>query len=461
MTDTTRRRLAAGLATIALLLAACGDQSPRPSGSAQAPAPSGLDLPTPQGVLLPGLAAAPFPLRAERASDLWGLYRVAGMTVNVGEHAAAVQATVSCTALIEILTAGEWSVGATAELPLASPRVEGGAEIHWLVLERGEQAVFAQLGGNGDTCGGKLFRSTRQMIEAHGAVEASGEAMLGQQSCMVGGGKALTSLLYFGPGDYFGSLDLSILIRLGEVPVEDLTLTATRSTRQWRDLVEDIRRQSASGSMEDVQRDLGQEYWEGEAYEGSVTVTSLDPLVGEVRLEGLTDGQGATQSFRGGFRCDLPPGQLAAAAEEAATATPRPTATARPASELRLEVAGGPKAGTYTATKEVSCSRGLMRPEEWLVTHSPGGGAADGEVSFLHLTVSAPSDGGRSTEPRLSVFIGTGMENHLEIAPGDTRGSGTATITRAGSGAAVEVSGRTADGTGVELSVTCGAVDEF
>ncbi len=48
---------------------------------------------------------------------------------------------------------------------------------------------------------------------------------------------------------------------------------------------------------------IGISYYGGSDSSGTVNIRSIDPLAGDVRLDGLGDDSGNIQSFQAGFNC--------------------------------------------------------------------------------------------------------------------------------------------------------------
>lgn len=422
-----------------------GQPSAQPSG---APVPTG-PLPTGAGDGVVDAASELLPPDAGLA--LPGLYLPAGTVGRGSDHYAFIQSPAACDELVAVLRAGEWTVTDQLSPPLPSSDPEAGVPeippIQWLTLRWADDMAVARVGGDASGCVAQFWRLAHVPYTASGVFESAGEATQMQLLCVAAEGEAQIGTIYVAPDGVVYSLGAQMPLEVGSHPLDENTeVSIGRSELDIADLSRGL---FSGGLVDGLDDDALSAFFpadlESGQWQGSINVTSIEPLTGEIVLEDLRDEAGRSQSLRSGFRCDLPPGQLTRAAEAEAGPSPSPA----PASKLTIDISAGPHAGTHEIeSPEVSCSFDLLSNEAWLISYSAPGDPVQGELQTLLITV--PAGGARSS---VTMFFGDDFEDDWF----DTDRA-TGEVTDGGDTADLAVTG-TASGVDFEVTIACAAVD--
>ena len=340
--------------------------------------------------------------------------------------------------------------------PMPSPDPSAGLPeippVEWLVLRWAEDRAVVRLGGDETGCVAQVWRLARVPYTASGTYEATGEAMQYQVMCFAGGGGAQLGAFYFAPDGLLYSISAAMPLEVGSHPVD---IDTEVNIGQAEVDIDDLLRALFSGDQQaGLDEDAGESFFPSDAesgeWQGSVEVTGIDPLVGEMVLQDMRDERGRSQELRTGFRCDLPPGQLARAAEEPADGE-GPSPSPAPVGSLTIDIASGPNAGSHQIdSSEIDCSFNLFGDDKWFVSYAPPGDPVADELQAL--TVSLPQGGGES-----SVFMLFGDDIEQDWFDTD---DATGEITDAGNSTRIEIRGR-AVGTDFNLTIDCGSIERF
>jgi hypothetical protein len=135
-------------------------------------------------------------------------------------------------------------------------------------------------------------------------------------------------------------------------------------------------------------------------------------------------------------------------------------------STITGKITGGPNAGSFSATSaDPTCSMGLTGPKSFGNQYSVGG-KADNEFSSLQLIVDDYEAAKKGTDKfYVKVAFGkrlvgkkyeiNGSDNSMA---GKKQGSGKLTIKESGSTKTASLSGKTADGIEINVTLVCNAV---
>lgn len=445
------------LVAAALLALACTSTPPRPTDPGQPTAqPSGV--PNPTGPLPSGtgdsIGDTAFDLLPpDPALTLPGLYLPAGTVGRGSDHYAFIQSPAGCDELVAVLRAGEWTVieDLTPPMPTADPDagVPDIPPVRWLTLRWADDLAMARVGGDDNGCVAQFWRLAQVPYAASGVFESTGEATQLQLLCVAAEGEAQISTMYVAPDGVVYSLSAQMPLEVGSHPLDENTDVELGRTDMD---ITALTRAMFSGGIEGGAGDVPMTGFfpadlESGQWQGSVDVTTIEPLTGEIVLEDMRDEAGRSQSLRSGFRCDLPPGQLRRAAEGAPQEGPTPTPT--PPSRLTVDIASGPHAGTYEIeSTEISCSFDLLSDDAWLVSYSAPGDPVQGDLQTLLATVRPA--GARSS---VTMLFGEDFENDYFNAE-----RATAEVNDAGDTADLVVTGR-ASGVDFEVTIACATVE--
>ena len=129
-------------------------------------------------------------------------------------------------------------------------------------------------------------------------------------------------------------------------------------------------------------------------------------------------------------------------------------------SKLQVTLTGGPKAGSYDKTQDMTtCTVGYAGEGKW------GNAASDTDdkdgLIGMDLIVDKPAEAKSGTQDfMMTVYMDDRLDpkNQFTIDPKNGKGSGTVTIDDRGATATVTVKGRTAEGVGVDAKVDCNQV---
>lgn len=474
-----------GVAVLAFVGVACGGPNPPPAPTASdgvaasaAPSgalpsdggPSGTPGPSGQPGSSPEPGASPPPAGAPAADlvapvpqpALPGLYLPAGTLAQGSDHYALIQARMDCEALTAALGAGQWQIVDRAALAIPTPDPAASAPpmpeltpFEWILLRWGDEAAMARVGGDENGCIAQVWRLARLPYAATGAIESAGEAQSLQMLCVAGGGVAQIASIHVADDGTLFSVSTQVPLERGTHPITmETELSAGQAEVDVEMFFRGLYGQQPGGDGEAIP-DAAEPYFpadfEAGAWEGSIEVTSVEPLTGEIVFRNVRNEDGDALELRTGFRCDLPPGQLARAAEQSAEATPGPDATPTPApGQVTVQIASGPHAGSHTATSaDATCSANLFGDGKWHATYSQAEPIA-GDLQSLTLTV--PADGQRT-----DVFMIFGDDFERDWFNTD---DATTEITDDGSSVTFDVTGRDA-GTEFEIEFVCYDIARF
>ncbi len=453
-----RQAAVLGLAALMLIVACGGPDLPPPDGPPAAT--DGHD----------GEASPNRPPDTDTTSDaardllephaqplLPGLYLPEGVLVSGTDHYAFVLTQLGCDELAAIIDSGQWQVEDRVAWPLPTPNpAEGIPELpstDWLLLRSGTENAIARIGGDEDGCAAQVWRISHQPVAASGAVEAAADVPAVQLFCGTAGGGAGFAMTYIGPGDVRFSIESEVPLEIGTHPLSPHTeVLVGRSDIGQFELFQAFADPDGAAMDESAfdawfPADGDADNW------GSVTVTSVEPLVGEMSFKNLADERGRRLSLTAGFRCDLPVGQLARAAEmPRETATPDTEPTPAPAGRLVMTIASGPHAGTHEIeSTNISCSYNLLGGDSWNAGYYSDDEPRTGELQTVN--VSMPTGGGSA-----SVLATLGDDFDADWF-NDNDASGE--LEDRGDVVEFFVSGTAANGVGYEIAITCTDVGRF
>ncbi len=255
-----------------------------------------------------------------------GLYWTGEQMATGGESSVRVLSARPCAELLDLLSASEWRATARLDSPPG--------QFRWpslLLLERGEAVALARADSIhpltatvtteatplalGEQCRAQVSRLSTKPVDAVGAESAQGEAWVypflgGCRTIKAGTLVALdVMLMYEGPGDFRAllAMELAAPVALGEhaLDPQGLTLTVFRSEQSYFDIMGEGYAQILAGSeMKPQAMASARSFSAASQTPGTLTVTGIAPLEGQVNLTHLADEAGMTQAFRAGFRCN-------------------------------------------------------------------------------------------------------------------------------------------------------------
>lgn len=370
-----------------------------------------------------------------------------------GEMAATVFTPLSCDALAGWLQAGDWRLEGDAVAPLASAPPEMGAVVpprtRWLVLTRPGDAAVAKLvtDDEGSGCWATVSRLSRRSLSAEGAFAATTSALAYQLVCVPDTMSVLVATFFVGDDGTRAIVVAEVPLILGDQALLDGSVQVGRVDVTLATLTESFTR-----SLDEAQ--LEQLWAPSERFEleaggtGSATVTSIDPFIATIAFDGLIGLSGATQSLTVDIGCDLPRGQLAAAAIPPEV-TPPPTVA--PGGSMELTVGSGADGIAQTlAGPQITCSFGIMGAHTWFLSHDDGG--------TVTVFLFAPADGSATFN---YYDFRPAMPIQVDIDPPRTGGNLTVTVDDRGSEVGFTATGVTGDGRPVSLSSTCRAIERL
>lgn len=139
-------------------------------------------------------------------------------------------------------------------------------------------------------------------------------------------------------------------------------------------------------------------------------------------------------------------------------------ASAQPATLIDLTLTNGPHEGHYQASSEdTTCSYGLAGEDDWGNQYSV---ATDDPDAFSSLQLIVPNStqaaagtGEFKTTVTFGAYFGDGTNYDIDTQNGKSdAGSGIVTVQDDGDTATVTLAGTTADGVGIEATITCNQV---
>ncbi len=311
------------LGWLAAVLAVSGCQT-GPSAPAQPVAP--LTIAQAGGAPPAAPTVAPAADLAAGYAAFPGLYWTSEQMATGNENMVSVLSARPCAELLDVLSAGEWRATQRLDSPPGVFRFPS-----LLLLERGEAVALARADSInpvtttvtaeaspltiGEQCRAQVTRLSRKPVLAEGAESAQGEAwtypLLGGCRIFKAGTLEVldAALMYEGPGDFRAilTMELPAPVGLGEHALDPqaLTLSVFRSEQTYFDILREGYAQILAGQEMKPQAMAGaREFSAASETPGTVTVTGLAPLEGEVDIPHLVDEAGTPQTFRAGFRCD-------------------------------------------------------------------------------------------------------------------------------------------------------------
>jgi len=338
------------LALLALLAAACNFPGGNPAvfqpaeSSPEARAlPGGQPAVTvqPGSEIAPGSEdgniSAPRPTSQAEPSLVQGLPSFPGMywtrelLVEEFSQGVRIVSAMPCSQLSAMLGSGEWRLAGQA-VPAASTTAT--PAMFW--LEWGDRAALVQavdLGTRVDSAAPQSGESTPapsppamesqaaglgcsatlellhiQPVSAAGEFNGAGQAWAYPipMGCIDMGDTISVQLIYEGPGDLRTMLTFSAPKSLGERSLEgdNLSLEMMRSEESLLDFFTRVYAPGETG--DDGENNPWTELYPMADEMGSVSITGLDPIEGEVNLVGWSSEEtGIEQSLRAGFRCEI------------------------------------------------------------------------------------------------------------------------------------------------------------
>ena len=320
---------------LAVLLVGCNLGSPTKPHTPQ-PTPDGGTGPQATSGARPTLP--PAQSLAALLPSFSGLYWTPGLMVQARGGAVYVVAGLPCRQVIDLLSSGEWRL--TKHVVPSGPAAAAFPAL--VLMELGDRALLlkvrdigtgapAAIGPDGapvptDTptpsaatpstppaippgCQVSIEPLAAQQVEAHGVEEVQGQA-LGYpllMGCMFMGDTITVDMFYEGPGDFRAFLRFDVPNSTGEhlVSADGLSLNVFHDSMSAMDLFAQMYTGIGTDASEnEPEEGTSTEFEPTVEYPGKVMIQSLDPLAGEIMLDGLADPDGQAQSFRAGFRCD-------------------------------------------------------------------------------------------------------------------------------------------------------------
>lgn len=132
------------------------------------------------------------------------------------------------------------------------------------------------------------------------------------------------------------------------------------------------------------------------------------------------------------------------------------------AASVELTIIGGEFAGSYSGSvPDGGCSRGATGENTFGLQYSTADETVDFSSVQLIVNDAAAAAGGTDNFMTTVTMGSLAAGTSLDINPPEGQGSGTVTLNDQGGTATIQIEGETADGTGIQASVTCNSVLDF
>lgn len=132
------------------------------------------------------------------------------------------------------------------------------------------------------------------------------------------------------------------------------------------------------------------------------------------------------------------------------------------AASVELMITGGEFAGSYSGSvPDGGCSRGATGENTFGLQYSTADETVDFSSVQLIVNDAAAAAGGTDNFMTTVTMGSLAAGNNLDINPPEGQGSGTVTVNDQGGTATIQIEGETADGIGIQVSVTCNSVLDF
>lgn len=457
----TLRPIATVVGALTLAITACGQTTPdrvTPSPAAVAEptavaSASAAPIARPSATQEPGPSASAGPAAAMAFP---GLYAPSALSVSGDDTVAILRGDLPCSAVADILEAGEWVV--TSRREAAAPDIDGGRPFMTVLTLAGAdgETAMAWLAG-GATCVARVARTTSASITVRGAATVSGSVPHEEPFCVTTDVDVLIALTYRPAGGPAVLLRIKAPARTGAIalPPDDVGVSVQRGPVDLPELSKIL----VKGF---TQTDGGQfaEAYEATTPDATATleVEALDPYVGHLRVTSFDGPRGAID-VDAEVTCHVPGGAIGRAAEAAAiaaAATPTPTipapslGTIAAAPPDTLVVTGGGAEGTYRLPSSgLTCFRD---PDAgaWVVSTIDDAGRS------LFVSVATPESGGTGATVSLGLIVGNGTGDRIvQIDPTSAPGIATGRVTVRGGVVSMAIEGRTSAGVAVAVDLHC------
>lgn len=250
------------------------------------------------------------PATAQDETLLDGIYTTPNQRVKVTETGLEVFSPTSCTELVNILSASEWTLADQASFSLDET---GAFSTTWAVLKRGDQALFLAARGS-DYCESTLTPAPNVAVSADGAETVEGEALLYTPFCSI----SASTFYDYELDEEFSAVMLFAVYDLGEGGTATISIDLPMEAGTygiWEEDEEMVLRFDPEGSVFPAEFDPAAEptaynafapdynNWDYESSLGTIEVESLEPFRGTLEFPNWVNESGETLNFSAGFEC--------------------------------------------------------------------------------------------------------------------------------------------------------------
>lgn len=210
-----------------------------------------------------------------------------------------------CGSLLDVFDAGQWST-----TTIIAPT--GALHEYLLTIRLGDQNDLAWLYPSTVSCHATITEPSSQKFSFTGREEESGTAQFLPFQCQKEGDAASDPVnfsgLYDAPGGFHFMVSAMLPAKKGSTAidpdgVEVSVLHGSAPVIELMGTMLTAAQGDADSEDESVVPD-GAGYYPSDSFEGTVTITSMKPLAGTVKLTGLNDNEGGDDvAVTAGFRC--------------------------------------------------------------------------------------------------------------------------------------------------------------
>lgn len=197
-----------------------------------------------------------------------------------------------CSDLMDILASGQWQ-------EVQRKHSDQGTKSDMSELALGSDVAVASF--NGVPCQATVNRLYPQTLKAQGPVDASGDSLEYPSMCLSDGQSTTVNMLYLGPGDVRAIIGVVVPMQTGTSAITDIENTGLGIGSSQASLLDLLDMQGDASGGSPPLSSVIRMFNPGPNFQGQVTVKSIDPLVGEVRLSGMQNGSGQEEGITASF----------------------------------------------------------------------------------------------------------------------------------------------------------------
>lgn len=238
---------------------------------------------------------------ATPAWPITGLYLTNDVAAHVAGSGLALISTLKCSALLDILAAGEWTMTERDQAVDFSGNATGET---WAVLRRGTSAALVKARDDGG-CEARIDPLGTAKVTASGATSAKETALAYPLGCVETDDSTHAWQIvvgFEGQKQFRAMVILNFTVAKGDQPLAAET-TAAAAGETSKSLLASwfaVEKGHASQSMAGVPVSIFQA---GGGFSGTATVATINPPSGSFSLQGLASQDGAAESISGSFAC--------------------------------------------------------------------------------------------------------------------------------------------------------------